>query len=71
MGYAVGHEVRGSRFNVVDAECEVIEAPRTRITVPYQANDVRQQLKSDWHLPGDEIRRIVRNEPGRTSSSSW
>src|SRR3982750_1627051 len=30
-GYAVGHQVRGGRLNVVDAEREVIEAPFSQI----------------------------------------
>ena len=30
-GYAVGHEVRGGRLNVVDAEGEVVETPLSQI----------------------------------------
>src|SRR5437899_369442 len=30
-GYAVGHEVRGGRLNVVDAERQMIEAPLSQI----------------------------------------
>ena len=32
----------------------------TRIAVPYQAQNVRQQLKSDGNLAGDEVGRIAR-----------
>lgn len=30
-GYAIGHEARGLCLDVVDAECEVIEAPLSQI----------------------------------------
>ena len=35
----------------------------TRIPVLYQANNVRQELKSDGNLAGDEVGRIARNIP--------
>src|ERR1700750_2890911 len=47
-GYAVGHEVRGGRLNVVDAERELIEPPfsqvrrvRTRIS-PWGRGELKQ-----------------------------